>query len=422
MKKRIISLALAATMVVSLAACRTAEPAADPTTPAPSAATEAAGTDASTEAGSDAATTEAGATEAAAEEGRRIEITENFKIGILTGTASQGDEEITQANEMKAKYGDMIITATYPDNFTQETETVISNAVAMASDPDVKAIIWCQAVPGTAAAIDKVRETRPDMIFIAGTPGEDPGVINPKADIVLQVDEPGCGVVIPPQAKLQGAKTLVHYSFPRHLSYTMIVERLENLKTYCAENDIELVEVTAPDPTGDAGVPGAQQFILEDVPRQIEKYGKDTVFFTTNCSMQEPLIRSVFENGAIYTLQCCPSPFHAFPAALNIDMSGHEADVDYMLEQLQTKVDEADMNGRVSTWGVPCNMLFIEAGVEYAKKVLEGETDGLVLDDAVLRQTIQECAGDIEMTVDYHSDDKGTAKNHFLIMADFVNF
>lgn len=276
--------------------------------------------------------------------------TENFKIGIITGTASQGDEEITQANKMKEKYGDMIVTATYPDNFTTETETVISNAVAMASDPDVKAIVWCQAVPGTAAAIDKVRETRPDMIFIAGTPGEDPGVIDPKADIVLQVDEPGCGLTIPPQAKIQGAKTLIHYSFPRHMSYALIVARHENLKKYCAENGIELVDVTAPDPTGDSGVPGAQQFILEDVPRQIEKYGKDTVFFTTNCSMQEPLIRKVFEEGAIYTLQCCPSPFHAFPAALNIDMSGHEADVNYLLEQLKTKVDEAGMTGRVSTW------------------------------------------------------------------------
>ena len=94
---------------------------------------------------------------------------------------------------------------------------------------------------------------------------------------------------------------MIHYSFPRHMSYALIVARHENMKKYCAENGIELVDVTAPDPTGDAGITGAQQFILEDVPRQIEKYGKDTVFFTTNCGMQEPLIRSVFENGAIYT-------------------------------------------------------------------------------------------------------------------------
>ena len=412
MKKRFLSLTMAAAMVLSLAGCRGAEPAATTAAPATEAATTA------------AAGESAEGAETKAEEQKEAE---PFKIGILTGTASQGDEEITQANKMKEKYGDMIVTATYPDNFTTETETLISNAVAMASDPEVKAIVWCQAVPGTAAAIDKVRETRPDMIFIAGTPGEDPGVINPKADIVLQVDEPGCGTVIPPQAKAQGAKTLIHYSFPRHMSYALIVARHENMKKYCEENGIEMVDVTAPDPTGDSGITGAQQFILEDVPRQIEKYGKDTVFFTTNCGMQEPLIRSVFENGAIYSLQCCPSPFHAFPAALNIDMAGHEADVTYMMEQLQAKVDEYDMGGRVSTWGVPCNMLFVNAGVEYAKKVLEGETNGVVLDEQVLRDTIQECAEqytpDAKMTIAHYVDDSGNAKdNHFLVMSDFVTF
>ncbi len=407
MKRRLMCLALAALMTISAAGCRGSEPAASSSAPAAPAA--------SSEAPAESSGSEAPAAPA-----------ENFKIGIITGTASQGDEEITQANKMKDKYGDMIVTSTYPDNFDKETETVISNAVAMASDPDVKAIVWCQAIPGTSAAIDKVRETRPDMIFIAGTPGEDPGVIDPKADIVLQVDEPGCGITIPPQAAKQGAKTMIHYSFPRHMSYALIVARHENLKKYCAENGIELVDVTAPDPTGDSGITGAQQFILEDVPRQIEKYGKDTVFFTTNCGMQEPLIRKVFEEGAIYTLQCCPSPFHAFPAALNIDMSGHEADVSYMMEQLQAKTNEAGMQGRVSTWGVPCNMLFISAGVEYAKKVLEGKTNGVVLDDAVLRETIQECANEftegMEMTLVNHEENGAAVKNHYLVTADFVNF
>lgn len=405
MKKGLLSATLTAMMVFSLAGCRSAEPAATQaqTTSAPAESTTTGDT-----AGETAAETTAVA---------------NYKIGIITGTSSQGDEEITQATKMKEKYGDMIVTSTYPDNFTSEVETLISNAVSMASDPDVKAIVWCQAVPGTSAAIDKVRETRPDMIFIAGTPGEDPDVINPKADIVLQVDEPGCGIVLPPQAASQGAKTMIHYSFPRRMSYSLIVARHENLKKYCAVNGIELVDVIAPDPSTETGITGAQQFIVEDVPRQIEKYGVDTVFFTTNCGMQEPLIRSVFEQGAIYSLQCCPSPFHAFPAALNIDMTGHEADVDFMLEQIQAKVTEYNMGGRVSTWGVPCNMLFVEAGVEYAKKVLDGDTNGVVLDDAVLRATIQECAGNVQMTLINYEDANGVAKdNHYLVMADFVTF
>ena len=161
MKKRLLSLTLAAAMTLSLAGCR-GNATADTTAAADTAATTAAAE--TTTAAGDQETEATAETEAPAA---------NFKIGIITGTASQGDEEITQAGKMKEKYGDMIVTSTYPDNFTTETETVISNTVAMASDPDVKAIIWCQAIPGTAAAIDKVRETRPDMIFIVGTPGED---------------------------------------------------------------------------------------------------------------------------------------------------------------------------------------------------------------------------------------------------------
>ena len=59
---------------------------------------------------------------------------------------------------MKKQYGDMIVLQTYPDSFMKEQETTIANTLALAADPDVKAIIFVQAVPGASAAIDKVRE------------------------------------------------------------------------------------------------------------------------------------------------------------------------------------------------------------------------------------------------------------------------
>lgn len=73
-----------------------------------------------------------------------------YKIGILTGTVSQGEEEFRAAEQMKAKYGDMIITKTYPDNFMKETETTIANFMSMASDPDVKSYNY---VPGNSWSI-----------------------------------------------------------------------------------------------------------------------------------------------------------------------------------------------------------------------------------------------------------------------------
>jgi hypothetical protein len=288
----------------------------------------------------------------------------------------------------------------------------------------VKAIVFVQAIPGAAAAIEKVRETRPDMLFVAGVPAEDPPIIAEKADIVMQVDEISMGRTIPEMAAKMGAKTLIHYSFPRHLSYATIARRLEIMKETCAELGIELVEVNAPDPTGDAGVSGAQQFITEDVPRQIATYGKDTAFFSTNCAMQEPLIRTIWENGAIYPQQCCPSPYHGYPAGLNIDVKGHEGDVQYMLDQIAIKLKEKGQEGRMSTWGVPINMLMIDAGVRYAIKFAEGEvTDPK--DTAAFIETLNEASaarGLGNLTVTNYNEDGVNLPNFLMLLAPYYDF
>ncbi|MDD5955184.1 MAG: DUF3798 domain-containing protein, partial [Firmicutes bacterium] len=74
---------------------------------------------------------------------------DNWKVAVLTGTVSQGEEEFRAAEKALATYGpEHIVTATYPDNFMSEMETTVSQIVSFASDPDVKAIVMCQAVPG----------------------------------------------------------------------------------------------------------------------------------------------------------------------------------------------------------------------------------------------------------------------------------
>jgi hypothetical protein len=299
----------------------------------------------------------------------------SFKIGLVTGTVSQGEEEFRAAENMIKKYGaDSIKHVTYPDKFTEEQETTIAQITGLASDPEVKAIIICQAVPGTSAAIDKIKEERDDILFIAGVPHEDPATISARADIVLETDNLTRGETIVNLANKMGAKTFVHYSFPRHMSMELLAKRRDIMKEKCAELGIDFVEVDAPDPTGDAGISGAQQFMIEDIPRQVEKYGKDTAFFNTNCAMQEPLIKAVLESGAMYPEQCCPSPYHAYPGALGIEIPKDKAgDVSYMLEQIHKKIDEAGATGRFATWKVAANMAMVEAAVEYAVDYGNGE-------------------------------------------------
>lgn len=349
----------------------------------------------------------------------------DYKIALYTGTVSQGEEEYQAAQKMKERYGDMIITATYPDNFSSEVEQVIQGVLQLASDEAVKAIVFVQAVPGAAAAIDKVRETRPDMLFITGVVAEDPEVMSGKADVNLLVDEISMGRAIPEEAARMGAKYFLHYSFPRHLGYTTIATRRQIMIETCKKLGIEFMDVEAPDPTGDAGISGAQQFIVEDVPKKIAELGPDTAFFSTNCGLQEPLIREILKGGAIYPQQCCPSPYHAYPAALDIDVSGHEGDVKYMLKSIREKLLEAGQEGRMSTWGVPMNMLMLEAGVEYAIEFCEGKFtdrhDPAALVRAIAKVSDEYKAGDIAIS-NFVTEDGKELDNFYLLLAPFVDF
>ena len=384
MKKRLLSLLLAAAMVFSLAACSSA-PAAD-------------------DSADDTTKTEA-----------------DYKIGIVTGTVSQGEEEYQMAQDLKEKYGDMIVTATYPDNFDKETEQTIQVVTTMAADPKVKVIVFVQAVPGATAAINKVKETRDDILFIAGVCAETPSVIAEAADICMLVDEISMGTTIIEHAEAMGAKSFVHISFERHLGYDTIAARQALFKETCKEKGIEYVEATAPDPTGDAGVTGAQAWVTENIKTYVDQYGKDTAFFCTNCSMQVPLIQQVAELGAIFPQQCCPSPYHAYPSAFNISTEGHEGDVQYMLDEITKKVEEYGNTGRMSTWEVPINMMMIEAGVEYGIKWCEGKiTDRC--DEAALLAEMKAIAGD-ETTVTHYDAGKDTElDNFFMILCPFYNF
>ncbi|NYB76145.1 DUF3798 domain-containing protein [Sedimentibacter hydroxybenzoicus DSM 7310] len=402
--KKVISILLVLMMVFSLAAC--SQPAEAPA-PAPAPAPE-----------SSSPETPAPAPEPAAPKG-----TFEGKVAIVTNTLSQNEEEYRSAQEMVSRYGeDKIVHELWPDNFMTEQEQMISIVTKLGSDPEVKALIVNQAVPGTTAAVDKLLETRDDMFIVYCSPQENPPDVVQRANITLQFDELGMGSTIPEQAQKLGAKTFVHYSFPRHMSIVMLSARRDLMKAKCEEIGIQFVDAVAPDPTGDAGVPGAQLFILEDVPKMVEKYGKDTAFFSTNCSMQTPLIKASVDEGAIYPQPCCPSPYHGFPSALGIESVGYTTDaMAQVISETAKKLDESGVLGRFSTWPVPVAMMNTIAGAEYAIKWINGEV-GDELDVAVLEELMTEYANGIKVTTTAYSENGEEFDTFRLIMMDFLTY
>ena len=146
--------------------------------------------------------------------------TPKYKIGICTGTVSQGEDEYRAAEQIAAKYPGRVLHVTYPDNFMQEQETTISNIESLAADPNVKGIIIGQAVPGSIAAIRKIKRRRKDIVFVLWEPHEDPDQVSKEADLIFGNDNVTRGKTIPRLAKKMGATKLIHYSFPRHMPYT----------------------------------------------------------------------------------------------------------------------------------------------------------------------------------------------------------
>lgn len=353
---------------------------------------------------------------ASAEEG-------TWKIAVLTGTVSQGEEEFRAAEKALAKYGpEHIVIDTYPDNFMSEMETTVSKIVAFASDPDVKAIVMCQAVPGAKAGFDKIKEMgRDDILCIAGTPQEDPAVISAAADIVMYADEVAQGDTIMEKCAEWGIDVLIHYSFPRHMAMELIVGRHELMQQNADALGIELVDVTAPDPTAEAGLSASQQFILEDVPQQLAKYeGKKVAFFTTNCGMQPSLQAACLdEPNAYYPQPCCPSPYHAFPATLGLELA-IGGDDEEALHQIALKLQEHDAVGRFSTWASPVAMTIIELGVEYAKGYIEGTITSRN-DGATLTALFQEKIPGAKIA-NYTNAEGTTFDNYYTVLLAPVDF
>jgi len=302
-----------------------------------------------------------------------------YHIGIVTGTVSQSEDDLRGAEALIKAYGDvksggMIQHITYPDDFMSQQETFISSVVSLADDKLMKAIIVNQAIPGTTEAFKRVKAKRADILLLAGEAHEDPLVIQGSgADMVLSNDFVSRGYTIIWSAKQLGAKKFVHISFPRHMSYETMSRRNEIFKVACADLGLEYAFETAPDPTSDVGMPGAQQFIMEKTPQWVEKYGKNTAFFCTNDGETEPLLRQMLAYGGIFIEADLPSPLMGYPGALGIDLSKEMGNFPAILKKVEAAVVAKGGGGRFGTWAFSYGFTLSAGLGEFAKNVIDGK-------------------------------------------------
>ena len=306
----------------------------------------------------------------------------DYHIGIVTGSVSQSEDDRRGAEAFQAMYGeDRVTLAIYPDNFTEELETTIQTIVNLSDDPEMKAIIVNQAVPGTTEAFRQIKERRPDILCIAGESHEDLPEIGSAADLVCNNDFVARGYLIIRTAHELGCDTFVHISFPRHLSYETMSRRLAIMKAACEEFGMEFVMETAPDPTTDVGVPGAQAYILEHVPEWVEKYGQNSAYFCTNDAHTEPLLKQLLEYGGYFIEADLPSPLMGYPGALGLDLTEEAGDFEKILAKVEAAVVEKGGAGRFGTWAYSYGYTTSAGLAQHAMNVIDGVSEIDNIDD-----------------------------------------
>lgn len=305
-----------------------------------------------------------------------------YKIGIVTGSVSQSEDDRRGAEAFQKEYGeDMVQLAIYPDNFTEETETTIQSIVNLSADPLMKVIIVNQAVPGTTEAFRKIKETRPDIICIAGESHEDLPEIGSAADLVTNNDFVSRGYLIIRTAHELGCDTFVHISFPRHMSYETMSRRVAIMQAACEEFGMKFVLETAPDPTSDVGVSGAQAYILEQVPAWVEKYGQNAAYFCTNDAHTEPLLKRLLECGGYFIEADLPSPLMGYPGALGIDLTKEAGDFEKILTKVESAIVEKGGADHFGTWAYSYGYTLSAGLALHAKNVLDGKSELKDMDD-----------------------------------------
>ncbi len=344
----------------------------------------------------------------------------NYHIGVVTGTVSQSEDDLRGAEALIKKYGDaasggMIVHLTYPDNFMSEQETVIAQITGLADDPLMKAIIVNQAIPGTVESFRRIRETRPDILLLAGLPHEDPPMLADAAHLSVNADSLARGYLIIYTAKQLGAEKFMHISFPRHMSYELLSKRRDIMRASCEELGLEFIDMGSPDPVGDVGIAGAQQFILEKVPAWLDEYGVNTAFFCTNDAHTEPLLKRVAELGGFFIEADLPSPLMGYPGALGISFTEEETgNWPAILAKVEEAVVAKGGAGRMGTWAYSLGYTTTAALAEHAKNVIDGKCE--IDDFDAVMATFAEYTPGAGWNGSYYIDAFGIEQENYLLI------
>jgi DNA-binding LacI/PurR family transcriptional regulator len=305
-------------------------------------------------------------------------IEETFHIGLVTSSGALGEDELLAVRQMESLYGlagqgGRIRHAVFPENYLEDLETAVSRITDLAADPLMRVIIVNEAVPGTAEAFRLIRSKRPEIFLLAAESHEDFQLISETADLAVSSDFMARAYLIPRTVQKLGAETFVHISFPRHMISEAGSRKRAAMEEACQELGLKFVYENSPDPLAAEGLQGARDFISENVPKWLEKYGPKTAFYTTSPAQTAPLISRIVELGGYFAEADDSSPLLGYPEALAQDVGSLGGDWTAVLDRLEKTAVRLGAGGRLGTWTASMSFSHTAGLVEFGRMLAAGQ-------------------------------------------------
>ncbi|WP_051365914.1 DUF3798 domain-containing protein [Metaclostridioides mangenotii] len=234
-----------------------------------------------------------------------------------------------------------IIHEVLPMNFEKNPSETEKKIEKLAKDKTVQAFVIATEEPGLLPALKNVKKKRPEVITMSAPMGESVNDLSEYVDVNLGMNPKQRAISMVKLAKKLGAKTFVHYSTPQDLTDKKILERKDQIKIACKDEQIGFVEIGLPNYTNDQEKEVMKDFLEKNIESQVNKFGKEINVFGANEDLDTIILDKAKDLKYIVAEQSTPNPSKSYPEVMGFKVAKKD-EVNY--EKLNDKISEGAKN------------------------------------------------------------------------------
>lgn len=208
----------------------------------------------------------------------------------------------------------------FPRNILTDPSDVSRTLAELADDPLLRGVVLGEAPVGSIDGLARLRAKRPDIYVIVIDPHEKIERMAQVATLTLSLNHAARGFLYPTLAHRMGARTLVYFSFPRHLALPGFGQQYRVMSQVTLDLGMIMVsDIKGPDPLDpDCDLSTLEEYLTRAVRAYLDQYGPNTAFMTTSTTHSDLLVPIIMREGGAMLPAVQPSLLLGYPEALDM--------------------------------------------------------------------------------------------------------